>query len=740
VTDVETTIFALRLIPLMPFVGATVLMLFGRKLSRDWAQIIATAAIGAAALVAFDAYFKALPQDGALTDSVWTWMQAGSLKVDVAFRLDALSGLLCLIITFIGFLIHVYSQGYMEHDPDYARFFAYLNLFCGAMLVLVLGDSLPVMFVGWEGVGLCSYLLIGFWYKETANADAGKKAFIVNRIGDFGFLIGMFLVYQYAGTLKFTEIDAATKGAAFMQPLWLGAPVAFWACLFLFIGATGKSAQIPLYVWLPDAMAGPTPVSALIHAATMVTAGVYMVARMHMLYMLSHGAMAIVACVGAATALFAAIIGFAQNDFKKVLAYSTVSQLGFMFAGVGTANFDGGVFHLYTHAFFKAGLFLCAGSVMHAMSGSGDITIMGGLRKKTPWTFGVFAVCWAAICGVPFLSGFFSKDSIIGGAWGTPIWEGSSLSWVGPTVSVVLMAAALGTAFYMSRLFYLVFFGETRASDEIKHHIHESPGLMVGPLVVLAIGAALGGLVIFPGALFGHEEWNLLAHRLDPVLGHELEIPHPTEIGFMVASSIIALVGIGLAWVFYGGGYREPAKKFAATFPGLVRLVRDKFRIDELYQAIFVRPIKLIGDGIFYLVDRILIDKILVGGPAAVTGFFGRLARLFQSGDGQGYMAWFAVGAAVLVYFSTRPALSGDLRISTSGLDVDVDARHGTKASPQPLQYEFDFDDDGKPEVTGASSTAHHTYARPGSYKLRVTVINPAWGTRTSEVTRVEVQ
>src|SRR5579863_3501134 len=390
-------IFPLRLIPLLPFLGAAFLMLFGRKLSRDWVLIVAAGAIGASAILSFDAYFSRLPENGILTDTFWTWMQAGALKIDLAFQLDALSGLLCLIVTFIGFLIHVYAQGYMEHDPDYARFFAYLNLFCGAMLVLVLGDSLPVMFIGWEGVGLCSYLLIGFWYKETANANAGKKAFIVNRIGDFGFLIGMFLLFQYTGTLNFQEITAnansAVGGSGLLTTLFPGtifaAPVAFWAALFLFVGATGKSAQIPLYVWLPDAMAGPTPVSALIHAATMVTAGVYMVARMHAVYLLSPGAMAIVTAIGALTALFAAIIGFAQNDFKKVLAYSTVSQLGFMFAGVGTANFAGGVFHLYTHAFFKAGLFLCAGSVMHAMSGSGDITIMGGLRKKIPWTHAV---------------------------------------------------------------------------------------------------------------------------------------------------------------------------------------------------------------------------------------------------------------------------------------------------------------------------------------------------------------
>jgi NADH-quinone oxidoreductase subunit L len=731
--------FPLHLIPLMPFIGAAFLILFGRKLSRDWVLIIAASAILSSAMLAFDAFFTRLPAGGSLTDTLWTWMQAGDLKVDVAFHMDALSGLLCLVVTFIGFLIHVYAQGYMEHDPDYARFFAYLNLFCGAMLVLVLGDSLPVMFVGWEGVGLCSYLLIGFWFKETANADAGKKAFIVNRIGDFGFLLGMFLIYQYTGTLKFTEITAAAGPGSPLLATWHGLPVAFSACVLLFIGATGKSAQIPLYVWLPDAMAGPTPVSALIHAATMVTAGVYMVARMHAVYLLSPGAMAIVAGVGALTALFAAIIGFAQNDFKKVLAYSTVSQLGFMFAGVGTANFGGGIFHLYTHAFFKAGLFLCAGSVMHAMSGSGDITIMGGLRKKIPWTHGVFLICWLAICGVPIFSGFFSKDAIVAGAFGTEIY-GESLAWVGKAVGVALLVAALGTAFYMSRLYFLVFSGgETRASDEIKHHIHESSGLMVGPLVVLAIGAALGGLVGVPGALFGHPEWNLLAHHLEGALGPELEVPHSTEAIFMVVSTVIALAGIGLAYVFYGGGYRAPAVKFAAAFPGFVRLVRDKFRVDELYDRVFVRPIRRIGKGIFFFVDRILIDKILVEGTAALTNVLARVPRWFQNGDGQGYMAWFAIGAAVLVYFSTRPALSGDLRVASSGLDVQVDARRGAKASQQPLEYEFDFDDDGKPEVTGLAAQAHHTYARPGAYTLRITVRNPAWGTKRTEVARIEV-
>jgi NADH-quinone oxidoreductase subunit L len=735
--------YLLRLIPLLPFMGAALLMLFGRKWARGTVLLVALCAIGGASLLSFDAFFTALPHAGAagLRDVVWSWFSAGDLKVELVFRMDALSGLLCLIITFIGFLIHVYSQGYMADDPDYARFFAYLNLFCGAMLVLVLGDSLPVMFVGWEGVGLCSYLLIGFWYKDNANADAGKKAFITNRVGDLGFLLGMFLLYQYAGSLNFADISAQAKShsAALMQPLWAGAPVAFWASLFLFIGATGKSAQIPLYVWLPDAMAGPTPVSALIHAATMVTAGVYMVARLHLLYLLSPGAMAIVAGIGALTALYAAIIGFAQNDFKKVLAYSTISQLGFMFAGVGSANFEGGVFHLYTHAFFKAGLFLCAGSVMHAMSGSGDITIMGGLRRKLPWTHGVFFICWLAICGFPFFSGFFSKDSIIAGSFATEAF-GSDLGWVGPAVGVTLLVAAFGTAFYMSRLYFLVFSGtETRAPDEIKHHIHESPGIMVGPLVILAIGAGLGGFVGLPGGVFDHPSWNLLADELNPVLGPDLEVARNTELLFMAISAVIAIGGIAIGGLFYYGGYRAPALAFGRKFPGLVRLVRDKFRIDELYNLIIIRPIKALAQFLYFVVDRILIDKVLVEGVGALVGLFGRIARSLQMGDGQGYMAIFAAGVAALLLFATRPTVPGELKVRVNGRSVDVDARRAGRPSVRPLEYAFDFDGDGKPDKVSTFPEAHFEYPQPGRYTIRVKVTDPRWG-RSDEIERkVEV-
>jgi NADH-quinone oxidoreductase subunit L len=740
--NASETLFNLRLIPLLPFLGAAVLILFGRRWKREAVLTVAAAAIGGSALVAFDAFFTRLPavaEEGGLRDVVWTWMSTGNLSVDLAFRMDALSGLLCLIITFIGFLIHLYSAGYMEHDPDYPRFFAYLNLFCGSMLVLVLGDSMPVMFVGWEGVGLCSYLLIGFWYHETPNADAGKKAFITNRIGDFGFLIGIFLTFQATGTLRFSEITSfATAGSVLTAPAWLGMSNAFWIGTFLFIGAAGKSAQIPLYVWLPDAMAGPTPVSALIHAATMVTAGVYMVARMHAVYVLSPAALAIVALVGAATALFAAVIGFAQNDFKKVLAYSTVSQLGFMFAGVGTANFASGVFHLYTHAFFKAGLFLCAGSIMHAMSGSGDIRKMGGLRKLTPWTHGVFLVCWLAICGVPVFSGFFSKDAIVAGAFATGIF-GDDLSWVGPTVGVLLLLAALGTAFYMSRLYFLVFSGPTRADAQTQHHIHESPPSMVGPLVVLAVGAGLGGLVGVPGGLFGHPEWNLLGHTLETAVGPELDVPHNTELLFMAVSTVLALIGIGLAYTFYGGGYRAPAQKFAAAFPGFVQLVRDKFRVDELYGAVIIRPLRKFALALFRVVDRVLIDQILVGGVAALVDVLGRVSRAFQAGDAQRYMAAFAIGAAALVFFATRPTVPSTLKVEVSGTTVSVDASRAGRASPRGLTYAFDFDDDGRPEVVGLKSDARYTYDQAGEHTIRVTVTDPRWHTQSKIKRKIDL-
>ena len=745
--------FNLRLIPLLPFLGAAILMLFGRKWSRDTVVAVAAGAIAGSCLVAADAFFSALPlaaPNGGLHDTVGTWISAGPLKIDLAFRLDGLSGLLCLIITFIGFLIHIYSSGYMEHDPDYPRFFAYLNLFCGAMLVLVLGDSLPVMFIGWEGVGLCSYLLIGFWYKETANANAGKKAFIVNRIGDFGFLIGMFLLFQYTGTLNFQEITANANatvpgsGAGLMTILFPGtifaAPVAFWAALFLFVGATGKSAQIPLYVWLPDAMAGPTPVSALIHAATMVTAGVYMVARMHAVYLLSPGALAIVTSVGALTALFAAIIGFAQNDFKKVLAYSTVSQLGFMFVGVGTGNFEGGIFHLYTHAFFKAGLFLCAGSVMHAMSGSGDITTMGGLRKKLPWTHGVFVVCWLAICGVVF-SGFLSKDSIIAGAMSAEERdEGVRLGRAGRRVSCSASprwgppSTCRGSTSWSSPV--------SRAPPTRSSTTSTSRrAAWSGPLVVLAIGAALGGLIGLPGGLFEHADWNLLDRELSPVLGAEVEVSHMTEIARH-----------GRRHRAGAAGHRPRLALLRRRLPRAVAQVRG--RRPQAGQAgagqvphrralpVPDRPSDPEGRPGDLLRGRPNLDRQDPGRRAGGGGRLLRAPLAQRAGERR------------------RAALHGGVRARRRGARLpqhppdgarrpqgDGERDGGRRRRPARQQAErrgarvqLRLRRRRKPEASGAGPVAHHTYARPGDYTIRVDVKDKHWNTSSSVKQKVTVR
>jgi NADH-quinone oxidoreductase subunit L len=724
----------LRIIPLLPLLSAAYLILVGRHHSRRVVHHIACMAVGAALLVSADAFFFALPalvESGGLTDVVGTWFASGDLHVDMALRMDALSGLMCLVVTFVGTLIHIYSTGYMAHDQDYARFFAYLNLFCGAMLLLVLGDSLPVMFIGWEGVGLCSYLLIGFWYGETANASAGKKAFITNRVGDLGFLIGMFLLFRASGTLDIPAlVDTARAGSPTLTAaLWWGQPVAFWAALFLFLGAVGKSAQIPLYVWLPDAMAGPTPVSALIHAATMVTAGVYMVARLGALYLLAPMALAIVAGVGALTAVFAAVVALGQSDFKKVLAYSTISQLGFMFVGVGTGNFAGGIFHLFTHAFFKAGLFLCAGSVMHAMAGSGDITRMGGLGKKLPWTSWAFRVCWLAICGVPVFSGFFSKDAIIAGAFASEVF-GPRLGWVGPTVGAGLLAAALGTAFYMSRLYYLVFTGECRADSHTREHLHESPVEMVGPLLVLGLGALVAGVVGLPP---GFPHGDLIGHWLAPAVGRGLEVSSSLEWRMMLVSTAIAFAGIGLAKMFFGGGVREPARRFVVALPRLVAAVRGKFFVEEIYNWLVVRPLRGLSRVLFVVVDRILIDKLLVGCWTVLVDSVGRLLRLVQAGDVQRYLAIFAIGLAALVYLMARPAAPSEVKIRIDGRSAVVELGEG-EAVPGKLDYGFDFDGDGREDALGPTPRASWSYAHPGHYRLRVRITDPQWNTaRTIE-------
>ncbi|MEJ7603473.1 MAG: NADH-quinone oxidoreductase subunit L, partial [Kofleriaceae bacterium] len=514
-------------IPLLPILGALINLTIGRRLSRQAVHTIAVAAVAGACgiaiymvfgpLLAQFRYEHARGGEG-IAQSVYTWIEVGAFKADLGFRLDTLSAVMVLIVTFVGTLIHIYSTGYMAHDPRPAAFFGYLNLFTGAMLILVLGANMPVMFIGWEGVGLCSYLLIGFWFERSDYASAGRKAFVVNRIGDFFFLLGMFLLFQHTSTLDFQGLELQTDKFTADGP-WFGDRLALAAGICLFIGACGKSAQLPLFVWLPDAMAGPTPVSALIHAATMVTAGVYMCCRMSYLFASSTAAMAVIATVGLLTALAAAFMAFAQTDLKKVLAYSTVSQLGFMFVAVGTGNWVAAIFHVGTHAFFKACLFLGAGSVMHAMehAGSdapGDITKMGGLRKRLKITHATFLISCLAIAGIFPFAGFFSKDEILGGAFSVspPGW----MAGYGKVLWVGLLIAALGTAFYMWRLYFLVFHGDPRT--EPAKEAHESPATMTGPLVVLALLATVAGFIGMPhiSGLPGFTHW--LSTWLEPSL------------------------------------------------------------------------------------------------------------------------------------------------------------------------------------------------------------------------------
>ena len=494
-----------------------------------------------------------------LVETAYRWALIGDNGFEIAFYFDRLSAVMALVVTGVGSVIHVYSIGYMKDDEGYGRFFAYLNLFLFFMLLLVLGRSLLVLFVGWEGVGLASYLLIGFWFDDLANARAGKKAFVTNRIGDAGFLLGMFVLFQAVGTLDMDRINAAFAGPA------LPAVSASLVGVLLFIGATGKSAQIPLHVWLPDAMAGPTPVSALIHAATMVTAGVYLVARMSAVYLQAPEASALIAVVGVATAFFAATIAIVQTDIKKVLAYSTISQLGFMFLALGVGAYGVAIFHLVTHAFFKACLFLGAGSVIHALGGEQDVRRMGGLARRIPLTFWTFAIATAAIAGIPPLAGFFSKDEILWYAFASTR-GGSPLLWL------VAAATALMTAFYMFRLLWLTFFGSSRMTPEVEHHVHESPFSMTGVLLLLAALSALGGFIAVP-------------HFLEP----QLPLPpvdehlHAYETPLLALSVVLALAGLAAAaWLF--GGPAERAERLRARFAGLHRWLSGKYFIDELYE------------------------------------------------------------------------------------------------------------------------------------------------------------
>ena len=629
----------LRWIPLLPLIGFGLGVFAASTNRRSLVHVTGPGSVLLAFVVSVIAVARlwTLPAGGALVDNVYTWISVGMLHIDLTFRVDALTSVMILIITGIGFLIHLYSMGYMHDDADEARFFSYLNLFVASMLVLVLADSLPVVFIGWEGVGVCSYLLIGFWYKDMANADAGRKAMITNRIGDAAFLIGMFILVWAlhdlgAASLRFEDVNRMAPQLGAAAPHIVTA-----VCLLLLIGATGKSAQIPLYVWLPDAMAGPTPVSALIHAATMVTAGVYMIARLSPLYVLSPAALDVVATIGAVTALFAATMALVQNDLKKILAYSTISQIGYMVLGVGVGSFSGGVFHLMTHACFKALLFLGAGSVMHAMSGELDIHKMGNLKAKLPTTRWTFLVGCLAIAGVPPLAAFFSKDMILEAAFAS----GHVVLWF-----IGLTAAGM-TAFYMFRAYFLTFEGKSRVDHHTEHHLHESPPTMTIPLMILAVLSIVAGWVGLPHGVLWGDAWG---HYLAPVLashealGHH-EIAGGTVLLLTVVTTGVALGGIGLAYSFY---LKSPgtADRLAERFHGIYVLLWNKYWIDELYDRLFITPYVIFSKFFWKVVDSMLIDGV-VNGVGIAVGKTSDAWRRLESGNVQHYAAAMMVGAVV---------------------------------------------------------------------------------------------
>ena len=657
----EASLWAIILFPLA---GALFNGLFGRRLGKGNVTLVAIGAMVGSLAVAVIAFSWVLTtRNLRFVGDPWINVVGadGRALLTVAWGLlvDRLSGTLLLVITGVGTLIHVYSASYMSHEDDagYARFFTYLNLFVAAMLTLVLGDSLLLTFVGWEGVGLCSYLLIGFWFTDEQKAQAGRKAFITNRIGDFGFLIGVFSLLALFGTSSYTELanlarvvtpDAVIGTGIFAGWTWQAAIT--FAMLCLFVGATGKSAQLPLHIWLPDAMAGPTPVSALIHAATMVTAGVYLVARNSMLFTLAPAAMATVTIIGAATALFAAVIAFVQTDIKKVLAYSTVSQLGFMFIGVGCGAWWAGVLHLVTHAFFKACLFLGAGSVMHGMGDETDIRKMGGLAGKMPHTHWTFLLATIAATGIIPLSGFWSKDAILGNALysSNPAWHS-----VGPIAWGIGSVAALGTAFYMTRLYWLTFQGKPRT--HAAEHAHESSFAMTIPLMVLAVLAAVALILGLPGHTAVSE---LFAHYIEPVfapgtarlleVGHLHAGAHPAWPYF--AAWAIALGGTLVGFFMYGRGWLKLPGALATALPKTYALMVDKFRVDELYEATVIGPLRSLARGLWRFVDVTVIDGLLVNGIPRLLGFLGGTLRLAQNGDIQRYAALMAVAAAAILW------------------------------------------------------------------------------------------
>jgi len=641
----------LILIPLLPFLGFLLNASLGRRISKAAAGAVACGTMFGSLLVSLTMVWQlvARPAESrAISNTVFTWIASGDFTAAFTLRLDPLASVMILVITGIGWLIHVYSTAYMheESDSEYARYFSYLNLFAAFMLVLVLGANFLVMFVGWEGVGLCSYLLIGFWYQKKAASDAGKKAFIVNRIGDFGFVLGVLLLFVRFGTVDFQEV---ARAAAAVSPEAAFGTVS-WITLLLFIGATGKSAQIPLYIWLPDAMEGPTPVSALIHAATMVTAGVYMIGRNAVLFSHAPQTLAIVAVIGAATALMAGTIGLVQNDIKRVLAYSTVSQLGYMFLAMGVGAYAAGIFHLYTHAFFKALLFLGSGAVIHALAGEQDLRKMGGLKKDLPITYWTFLIGAMAIAGVPGLAGFFSKDEILYRTY----TSGHTLLWV------IGLLTALLTAIYMFRLVFMAFHGESRRAaasheasiHEAPHHapsrLHDAPPAMAVALIVLAIGSVVAGYAGLPSIL-GGGDW--FARYLEPSFGVapvEEVAEHGLEGVLMLVSIAVAAAGIGIAWYFFLKN-RRAADEMAGRFGGLQTLLLNKYYVDEIYDATIVQPIRIASeDGLWKVVDVRFIDAAVNGVGLTVAGASERLRRV-QTGSVRSYAASVFLGVVVIL-------------------------------------------------------------------------------------------
>jgi NADH-quinone oxidoreductase subunit L len=646
------------LVVALPLVGFVVngLLALRKPEAKGLVSLVGPGVVLAAFGVAVSAFLRlhAAGDAAAAEVTLWHWMLAGDLHLDLAFRLDRLSAVLLLVVTGVGGLIHLFSVGYMREDPGYARYFAYLNLFVAFMLVLILGASMPVLFIGWEGVGLCSYLLIGFWFDVEANANAGKKAFLMNRIGDFGFLVAMFLTWYAVGTLDFALI--AERAPALLEA---GGGTVTAIALFIFLGCVGKSAQIPLYTWLPDAMAGPTPVSALIHAATMVTAGVYLVARSSVVFAMAPDASLVVAGTGALTALFAATIGLRQWDIKKVLAYSTVSQLGYMFLAVGAGAYTAGIFHLVTHAFFKALLFLGSGSVIHAMHHAQhavhghddpqDMRNMGGLRRAMPWTSALMWTATLAIAGIPVLSGFFSKDEILASAFA----RGGDAGWYYLFYGMGA-AAALLTAVYMARLMALTFHGEFRGGEAARAHLHEAPWIMTGPLAVLGVLSVVGGAINLPAFVGGHH-W--LDHWLEPVLAPArrfvtVTLPHgSTEWALVGAAVLIGAVGLVLGFRATLARPTATARE-AAPATGLALVLERRWYVDELYDRLVVRPVEWFSRVILWkTVDQALVDGLAVRGSARLLQGVGWIGSRLQTGQVGLYLLLFVAGAVWVLGF-----------------------------------------------------------------------------------------